>query len=217
MLNTILGSKLKMGQAFVEGVRTPVTYVLAGPCVVAQVKKIDKDGYWAVQIGFGQKKIKNMTKPMLGHLKKTLTEKYAPRFIREVKFKEEPQYNVGDIIKISDIFAVGDTLSAKGVSKGKGFAGGVKRWGFSGGPKTHGQSDRQRAPGSIGQGTTPGRVYKGKHMAGRMGSDVVTVKNLKVVSIDEDKNEIGVRGALPGRKETLLILKRLNERKAANA
>src|SRR5258706_4146447 len=103
---------------------------------------------------------------------------------------EEPKYKVGDIIKVSDLFVSGDTIAVTGTSKGKGFAGGVKRWHFAGGPKTHGQSDRQRAPGSIGQGTTPGRVYKGKHMAGRMGSDTVTVKNIKVVSVNNDRNEI---------------------------
>jgi len=207
-MDTILGSKMKMSQAFVDGVRTPVTKVLAGPCVVTQVKKVAGDGYWAVQLGFGEKKIKNMTKPLLGHLKGVTKKdsKMAPHFLREVRFKEEPEYKVGDIIKASDIFNVGDTVYVSGTSKGKGFAGVVKRWHFAGGPKTHGQSDRLRAPGSIGQGTTPGRVLKGKHMGGRMGSDTVKVKNLKVVSVNGEKNEIEVSGPVPGTVGSLLVI-----------
>lgn len=207
-MDKILGSKIKMSQSFVDGARVSVTKVMAGPCIVTQVKKEAKDGYWAVQLGFGEKKIKNMTKPLLGHLKGATQKdsKMAPRYLREVRFTEEPKYNVGDIVKASDVFSVGDTLSVSGISKGKGFAGVVKRWRFSGGPKTHGQSDRQRAPGSIGQGTTPGRVYKGKHMAGRMGSDLVTVKNLKVVSINPENNEVEVSGPIPGTNGTLLVL-----------
>ena len=175
MINTILGSKEKMGATFIEGTRVPITYMKAGPCVVTQIKNEAKDGYWAVQIGFGERKIKNVTKPVQGHLKAANS---AARFLREVRVEKEPNLKVGDKITVSDIFSVGDAVSIAGTSKGKGFAGVVKRWGFSGGPKTHGQSDRQRAPGSIGQGTTPGRVHKGKKMAGRMGTDKVTIKNL---------------------------------------
>lgn len=215
MINKILGSKIKMSQTYVEGIRFPVTKITAGPCVVTQIKNKDKDGYWAVQVGFGAKKVKNTTKPMLGHMKAVLQKdsKVAPRFIREFQVKEEPALKVGDQVKISDIFVAGDKVSVTGISKGKGFAGGVKRWHFSGGPKTHGQSDRQRAPGSIGQGTTPGRVYKGKHMAGRMGSEQIKIKGLKVVSVNPEKNELEVSGPVPGTVGSLLILERIGERK----
>lgn len=216
MIDTILGSKTKMGQAFVEGRRIPTTKVMAGPCVVTQVKKMEKDGYWAVQLGFGSKKIKNITKPLQGHLKSFIKENKAPQYLREIKFKEEPKKltgettKVGDKITVSDIFNVGDVINVIGISKGKGFAGVVKRWHFAGGPRTHGQSDRERAPGSIGQGTTPGRVYKGKHMAGRMGSDRITIKNLQIVSLSPEKNEIEISGPVPGTRSGLLIIRRVS-------
>ncbi len=222
MIHTILGSKVKMSQTFKEGSRIPVTKIVAGPCVVTQIKNSEKDGYWAVQLGFGERKIKNTTKPVQGHLMKSQnakvkTQNFLPRYIREVRVNDKPEYKVGDQVKVSDIFVVGDTVSVTGVSKGKGFAGVVKRWHFAGGPKTHGQSDRQRAPGTIGQGTTPGRVYKGKHMGGRMGHETVTVKNLKVVEVNAEKNEVEVSGPIPGRPGSLVILRRLNERKEQNA
>jgi len=199
-----------MSQTFVEGRRVPVTKVVAGPCVVTQIKKEEKDGYWAVQLGFGEKRIKNITKPLQGHLKSLIKDKKAPRFLREVRTEKEPEYKVGDTISASDIFNKGDVISVSGTSKGKGFAGVVKRWGFAGGPRTHGQSDRERAPGSIGQTTTPGRVFKGKKMAGRMGGEKVTVKNLQVVSVNPETNEIEILGAVPGIKKGLLIVKRLS-------
>lgn len=210
MLNTILGTKKEMSQTFVQGYRVPVTRVLAGPCVVTQIKKMDKDGYWAVQIGFGSRRIKNISKALQGHLKGAIKENKAPRFLAEVRLTEEPKVNVGDEIKISDVFRAGDVISVMGISKGKGFAGGVKRHHFAGGPRTHGQSDRERAPGSIGQGTTPGRVYKGKRMAGRMGSDQVTVKNLHIISINPETNELFVSGAVPGTKGSLITIERLS-------
>lgn len=198
-----------MSQAFVKGVRIPVTKVLAGPCVVTQVKKMDKDGYWAVQLGFGERKIKNITKPMQGHLRAVIKDKKAPRFLVEVRSDEEPKFNVGDTINASDIFSAGDIVSITGTSKGKGFAGVVKRWHFAGGPRTHGQSDRERAPGSIGQTTTPGRVYKGKKMAGRMGGERVTVKGLHVISVNPETNEIEVSGPVPGTPKSLLIVRKI--------
>ena len=200
-----------MGQAFVDKKRVPVSVVKAGPCVVTYIKNEDKDGYWALQLGFGKKKIKNVTKPLQGHLKGAINEKEktAPRFLREVRLDKEPELKVGDVVKVSDIFKVGDTVQVTGMSKGKGFAGAVKRWKFAGGPKTHGQSDRHRAPGAIGQGTTPGRVFKGKRMAGRMGSSQVTVKNLHVISIDSDENTMLISGALPGRIGGLLTINRI--------
>jgi large subunit ribosomal protein L3 len=215
MINTILGSKIKMGQTFVNGVRFPVTIVTAGPCIVTQIKEVEKDGYWAVQLGFGGKKSKNITKPMRNHLLKASTSKETPktlsRFIREIRLEEKPEFKVGDQIKVSDIFSEGDKVSVTGTSKGKGFAGVVKRWHFAGGPKTHGQSDRWRAPGSIGQGTTPGRVYKGKHMAGRMGQETTKIKGLKVLGVNVEKNEIQISGPVPGTVGSLLILERIGE------
>src|SRR3989344_5311512 len=178
ILNTILGSKQGLGQTFVEGFRIPITKVTAGPCVVTQIKKMDKDGYCAIQLGFSLRKAKNTSKPLQGHLKETSKDNKFPRFLREIKVDKEPEVKIGDIINIFDLFKVGDVVAVTGISKGNGFAGGVKRYHFRGGPRTHGQSDRERAPGSIGATTTPGRVLKGKKMAGRMGGERVTVKNL---------------------------------------
>ena len=211
MINTILGSKGKMDQIFVEGLRYPVTRVKAGPCVVTFIKTTEKDGYQAVQLGFDERRIKNMSKPVQGHLKGFIKDNKAPRYVREVEMDQE-EIKVGDTIKASDIFLAGDKIEVAGTSKGKGFAGVVKRWGFAGGPKTHGQSDRQRAPGSIGQGTTPGRVLKGKHMAGRMGNETTTVKNLKIMGVDPETNEILISGPVPGTIGGLLFIKRLNTR-----
>lgn len=211
MLQTILGSKGKMSQTFVHGIRVPITKVVAGPCVVTQVKTQDKDGYWAIQLGFSKRKIKNITKPLQGHLKGAIGKtKWAPKFLREVRFEKDPNMKVGDTVKASDIFKVGDIVSVTGTSKGKGFAGVVKRWHFAGGPKTHGQSDRQRSPGSIGQGTTPGRVLKGKKMAGRMGFDKVTVKNIHAISVDPEKNEIFLSGPIPGTFGSFLFLRKIS-------
>jgi large subunit ribosomal protein L3 len=209
MLNTLLGTKREMSQAFVEGTRVPVSLIKVGPCIVTQVKKKEKDGYWAVQIGFGEKKIKNITKPLQGHLKGATKDKKAPRFLREVKFEEEPKLKQGNVISVSDVFKKGDLVAVTGISKGKGFQGVVKRWGFAGGPRTHGQSDRLRAPGSIGQGTTPGRVWKGKKMPGRMGGEKITIQNLVVVKVEPDKNEIALSGPVPGNPKGLLIIKKL--------
>lgn len=224
MINTILGSKDKMSQSYIEGTRVPVTWIKAGPCVVTQVKSTDRDGYFSVQIGFSEKRIKNVSKALQGHLKQVLqnsttksvtqtpnfqTTKTAPRYLREVRLETEADLKVGDVVKLENIFRKGDVVQVSGTSKGKGFAGAVKRWGFHGGPKTHGQSDRHRAPGSIGQGTTPGRVLKGKKMAGRLGNDRVTVKNLIVVDLDKEKGILAVSGPVPGVKGGLLEIKKL--------
>lgn len=214
MLNTILGAKKEMSQTFVQGTRVPVTYIKAGPCIVTQIKKQDKDGYWAIQLGFGEKRTKNITKPLQGHLKAAYKDKKtAARFLREVRLDSQPDVKVGDTVSISDIFSVGDVVAVTGTSKGKGFAGVVKRHRFAGGPRTHGQSDRLRASGAIGQGTTPGRVWKGKRMPGRMGTDTVTVKNLKVVSVDPEKSELTLSGSVPGSPGSLLIIRKLAEGK----
>jgi len=217
MINTLLGTKIKMTQTFEGNVRTPVTIINAGPCIVTMVKDQDTNGYTSIQLGFGSKKLKNTTKAMQGHLKGATTEKGAPRFLREVEITEEETLKAGDTVKVSDIFTVGDMVQVTGISKGKGFAGGVKRYGFRGGPKTHGQSDRHRAPGSIGQGTTPGRVYKGKRMAGHMGVEQVTVKNLPIVAVDAERNELWVRGPIPGNKGSLIVVKRISENKVTGA
>jgi large subunit ribosomal protein L3 len=213
MLDAILGTKGKMSQSFIEDRRVAVTKVAAGPCVVTHVKTPGKDGYFAVQLGFGERKIKNTTKALQGHLKGAIQKNKAPRFLKEVRVSEDPGLKVGDKVLLTDVFKVGDYVAVVGTSKGKGFQGVVKRWGFAGGPRTHGQSDRERAPGSIGQTTTPGRVYKGKKMAGRMGGDRVTVKNLQVVSLDPEKGEIEISGALPGGVGSLVMLKRLSSGK----
>lgn len=215
MLNTILGTKVGMSQAFVDNTRVPVTVVSVKPNLVTQVLTKDKNGYWAVQLGAGEKKTKNVTKPLLGHLKKSqgsdAKAQKSPRYLKEVRLDSEPKEKVGDTVKVSDIFAAGDIVAVTGISRSKGFAGGVKRWHFAGGPRTHGQSDRHRAPGSIGQGTDPGRVWKGKKMAGRMGGDTVTIKNLRVIAVDADKNELHLSGPVPGAPKSLLIIKKTNE------
>ncbi len=221
MIDTILGSKRFMDQTFVEGTRVSVTWIKAGPCIVTQIKSPEKDGYWAVQLGFGERKSKNTSKPLRGHFDKVSPnfsekdQKY-PKFLREVRLSEEPDVKVGDVIKVSDIFSKGDIVTVTGISKGKGFAGVVKRWGFAGGPRTHGQSDRERAPGSIGQGTTPGRVYKGKRMAGRMGRSRVTVKNLMVIETKENEGVIALSGPVPGTPRDVLIIKRIGKGKLSD-
>lgn len=205
-MNALFGTKGSMTQTFIEGFRIPVTKVNLGPCTVIQIKNQEKNGYWSVQLGFGERKIKNTTKQLQGHFKKSKTN---PRYIKEIKLDKEPEYKAGDVIKASDIFKAGDVVFVTGNTKGKGFAGGVRRFNFRGGPKTHGQSDRHRAPGSVGQTTTPGRVYKGKRMAGRMGNAQVTVKNLHVVKIDSENNEVLISGALPGKIGSFLTIKRV--------
>jgi len=203
-LNTILGKKIKMEQAFEGDRRVATTLIEAGPCVVTQLKTEDSDGYWAIQLGFGDKKIAKLTKQEKGHLKGLKLKDKAPRFLREIRLTKEPDVKVGDTLRVSQIFSKGDTINVTGVSKGKGFAGVVKRWGFKGGPKTHGQGHKHRSPGSIGQGTTPGRVWKGKKMGGRMGGEQVTVKNLRVVKVDEENNQLVVSGPVPGVPQGLL-------------
>ena len=221
MLNTLLGQKKNMSQTFVGDTRVPVTYVKLGPCIVTGIKTKERDGYWAVQIGFGEKSLGKVTKPVRGHLKPALKnllkgEKKLPRYLREVRLDKEPDVKVGDIIKVSDVFKKGDLVMVTGVSKGKGFAGVIKRWGFAGGPRTHGQSDRQRSPGSIGQGTTPGRVHKGKKMPGRMGSDRGSVKNLLVVAINPEENEIALSGPIPGSRNSLVVIKKIGAGKLSD-
>lgn len=213
MISTILGSKQGSSQTFVEGFKVPITKVTAGPCVVTQIKDETRDGYWAIQLGFSSKNAQKTSKPLQGHLKKSqnseVKSKSLPRYLREVRLEKEPEQKVGDTITVSDIFNPGDVVSVTGVSKGKGFAGVVKRHGFHGGPRTHGQSDRERAPGSIGQTTTPGRVYRGKRMAGRMGEVQVTIKNLHIISVNPETNEMEISGQIPGTPGGLITIKKI--------
>jgi large subunit ribosomal protein L3 len=193
-----------MTQIFDEqGRAVPVTLIEAGPCFVTQIRRPDHDGYSAVQLGFGETKPKHMTGGQLGHLNKTK----APilRYLREFRAKQ-PEVKEGDQVTVQN-FAIGDHVDIIGVSKGKGFAGAVKRHGFGGGPITHGQSDRQRAVGAIGANTYPGHVFKGKKMPGHMGMRRVTAQNLKVVYVDPEKNLLGVYGAVAGGKGAVVSIK----------
>ena len=203
MLKGLIGKKIGMTQIFDEqGVAHPVTIIEAGPCYVTQVRSQERDGYQAVQVGYSEIHPKKLASGELGHLK---ANGLPPmKFLREFRSKESP--NVGDKLTV-DMFAVGEHVDVVGTSKGKGFAGAVKRHHFKGGKKTHGQSDRLRAPGSRGSGTTPGRVLKNARGAGHMGNERVTAQALKVVLVDAERNLLGVHGAVPGGKGGLVVIK----------
>lgn len=213
----ILGTKVGMTQIFDDqGEVIPVTVIEAGPCYVAQIKTVDRDGYTAVQLGFGEAKPKRLTKPQLQHLQKSGLP--ALQHLREFRMDagDAGQSGLKEGQKVTvDIFEAGEYVDVTGSSKGRGFAGVVKRYGFSGGPKTHGQSDRHRTPGSIGACTTPGRVFKGKRMPGRMGNDRVTAQGLKVVMVDPERNLLVVRGAVPGAKNGLLFIRQARKTRLA--
>ena len=204
MKKAILTTKVGMTQIFNEdGVLTPVTVLQAGPCVVTQVKTVENDGYSAIQVGFGDIREKLVNKPMKGHFAKAGV---APkRFVREFRIEDAESYAVGQEIK-ADVFAAGDKIDATAKSKGKGFQGAIKRHGQSRGPMTHG-SKYHRHAGSNGSATTPGRVFKGKKMPGHMGAVRVTVQNLEVVRVDAEQNLILVKGAVPGPKKSLVMIK----------
>jgi large subunit ribosomal protein L3 len=197
----ILGKKIGMTQLYRENLEIAVTAIEAGPCCVIQVKTVEKDKYNAVQIGFGE--AKKLSKAEKGHLK----ENGNYRYLRELRTENVNDYQVGQKID-AVMFKAGDIVQVEGISKGKGFAGGVKRHHFKGGPKTHGQSDRHRAPGSIGSTTTPGRVLKGLRMAGHMGARKVTTRNLVVVEVDVAKNVLLLRGAVPGARGGILLIEK---------
>ena len=204
MKKAILTTKVGMTQVFSEdGVLTPVTVLQAGPCVVTQVKTVENDGYSAVQVGFGDIREKLVNKPKKGHFAKAGVT--AKRFLKEFRLEDAESYTLGQEIK-ADVFAAGDKVDATAKSKGKGFQGAIKRHGQSRGPLAHG-SKYHRHAGSNGSATTPGRVFKGKHMPGHMGAVRVTVQNLEVVSVDAEKNLILVKGAVPGPKKSLVMLK----------
>lgn len=206
MFKGLIGKKIGMTQIFDEnGLAVPVTVIEAGPCFVTQIRRPENDGYSAVQLGFAEVKPKRLTGGQLGHLKRDGLNMPPLRYLREFRVKT-PEVNEGDQLTV-EAFSVGERVDVVGTSKGKGFAGGVKRYHFRGGPKTHGQSDRERAPGSRGSGTTPGRVFKGARGPGHMGNERVTAQHLKVVLVDVERNLIGVRGAIPGPRGGLVIIR----------
>ena len=207
MVSGIIGRKLGMTQLFKEdGKMEAVTAIEAGPCVVIQVKTADKDGYNAVQLGFGE--TKRLKSAEVGHLKGLGDFRY----LREFRVDDKETAKVGDKLDVS-VFKVGDKVNVTGVTKSKGYAGVVKRHGFHGGPKTHGQSDRHRHPGAIGSTTYPGRVWKGLRMSGHMGGANITIRGLEVRGADTERNLLLVKGALPGSKKGLLLIRKSGEGK----
>lgn len=229
MMQGLLGRKLGMTRLFDDkGLAVATTLIQAGPCWVTQIETNPRAGRQAVQIGFQESKPKQLTRGQLGHLQdlpslgeaktrrqtrrraEKLPDVPVLRHLREVPVDVDFEVKVGDRLDAA-IFAEGDLIDVTATSKGKGFAGVVKRHGFGGGPKTHGQSDRWRAPGSIGSGTTPGRVMKGMRMAGHLGNEQVTVKNLQVLRVDPEKNVLAVKGAVPGPSGGLVLLKKRSE------
>lgn len=204
MKKGILGRKHGMTQIFDEkGEVIPVTVIEAGPCVVVQKKTVETDGYNAIQVGFGDVKEKRLTKPLIGHFKKAGV--LFKRYLREFRLDDISGYEVGSEIKV-DIFKPGDRVDVTGISKGKGFAGVVKRYGANRGPMSHGSKYHRRV-GSMGATTDPGRTFKGKIMPGHMGHERVTIQNLEVVKVDPELNLLLVKGSVPGPKGSLLIIK----------
>ena len=207
-MNGLIGRKVGMTSIYDgNGIRQACTVIEAGPCVVTQVKTEESDGYNSLQLGFGDAKEKNTSKPMKGHFDKAKTG--PKRKIVEFRDFDSVEKNLGDLINVDEVFAEGDVINAIGTSKGKGFQGVVKRHGFAGvNDATHGQHNRQRAPGSIGAASYPARVFKGMRMAGRMGGKRIKIKNLKVLKVFSEKNIILVKGAVPGHKGAFIILEK---------
>ena len=201
----ILGRKVGMTQIFDEkGLVVPVTVIEAGPCFVVQKKTLEQDGYTAIQIGFEETKPKHLTKGQMGHLEKSGLS--MVRHLREIRLPNVDDYGVGQELTVA-MFESGEQVDIVATSKGRGFAGTIKRHGFKRQPKTHGQSDRERAPGSAGATTTPGRVHKGKRMPGHMGVARVTSQNLRVVLVDPERNLLAVNGSVPGANGGLVLVK----------
>lgn len=206
MVRALLGKKLGMTRLFGEGGRSvPVTVLKVGPCVVVQKKTGDKEGYNALQLGFQETKENKLNKPQAGHFKKAGTQCFA--YLREVKVEDASAFDVGQELRV-ELFNIGDKVSVRGVSKGRGFQGTIKRWGFGGGRASHG-SKFHRAPGSIGCNTTPGRVVKGRRLPGRMGGGSVTIKNLEILDVRPELDILVVKGAVPGAKNGLLEIMRV--------
>lgn len=213
-MDAIIGRKQTQTQKFlIDGTRVPVTLIEVKANPVVMIKTALKDGYISVQLGYGMRKHAN--KPELGHAKKGANLDYAPSFLSEIRLPKDVDIESlpkqGDKVSAPAIFEPGDIVDVMGTSKGKGFAGGVKRHHFKGGPRTHGQSDRERAPGSIGQTTTPGRVYKGKRMAGKMGFEQVTIRNLTVVDVTPDG--LLIKGLVPGIPGSYIVIKKVGKNK----
>jgi large subunit ribosomal protein L3 len=206
MMKGILGKKLGMTQVFAaDGTRIPVTVVEAGPCVVLQKKTVETDGYNALQLGFGARKAHRVNKPAMGHFKKAGQGAFA--HVREVRADDIAEHNVGDAITCDTVFAPGDLIDVTGTSKGKGFQGVIKRWNFAGGRNTHGSMFHRR-PGSIGCSAWPSKVFKGKKMAGQMGNARVTTQGLQVVEVRPEMNLILIKGAVPGPKNGLVVIRK---------
>ncbi len=204
MKKGIIAKKIGMTQIFAEnGILIPVTVLEAGPCVVTQKKTMENDGYEAIQVGFGEVKESKVNKPAKGHFEKAGVA--ATKLLKEFKFENASEYELGALIK-ADIFAAGDKIDVSGVSKGKGFQGAIKRHNQHRGPMAHG-SKYHRGVGSLSSATTPGKVKKGKKMPGHMGAENVTIQNLEVVRVDADKNLLLVKGAVPGNKGSILVIK----------
>ncbi|MDZ7360972.1 MAG: 50S ribosomal protein L3 [candidate division KSB1 bacterium] len=205
-MSGLIGRKLGMTRIFDEkGNEVQVSVIQTGPCYVTEIRTKDRHGYDALQLGFEEKRDKSVKKPERGHFAKSGVK--PMRLLREFRTYDVSQFKLGDAIK-ADIFQVGDKVKVSGISKGKGFQGVVKRHHFGGGPVTHGQSDRTRAPGSLGGSSYPSRVLKGLRMAGRMGGDRVTVRNMKVVRVDVENNIVMVRGGIPGAKNGMVVIQK---------
>lgn len=204
MSKVILGRKLAMTQIFDENVLIPITIVEAGPCIIVQRKVKEKNGYNAIQLGFLEVKENRVNKPELGHFRKS--EVRPQKYLREIRVKDIGNLKIRDEIRV-DVFKEGDLVDVVGISKGKGFAGVVKRYGFKGGPASHGAGGWRRRPGSIGASADPSRVFKGKKMPGKMGAEKKTVRNLEIVKVDKKENLLLIRGSLPGIKGSLLTIK----------
>ena len=207
MVKTLLGKKIGMTRYFLEeGKSVPVTLVKVGPCVVVQKKTVGRDGYEAIQVGFEDRKERRVNKPLAGHFKVAGNKFF--RYLREIKVEKSDEFELGQEIK-SDLFSIGDTVSVIGRSKGRGFAGVVKRWGFKGGKDTHGCRSH-RVPGSIGSNTDPGRVWKNKRLPGRMGYTRTTVKNLRVVDVRPEVGMIALKGAVPGSPQSIVEIYKMD-------
>ena len=206
----LIGKKIGMTQVYEEGVLVPVTVIEAGPCVVVGVKTMEKDGYSALQVGFGTKKVKNTSKAVLGNVAKAGVQDNPPAVIKEFRADEDPVAELGSVMT-ADIFAAGEFLDVSGVTKGKGFAGVMKRHHFGGGRDGHG-GGWHRKPGSIGCREKPGNIMKGKKMPGQLGNSTITVQNLRVVKVSADENLIFVRGAVPGPNGNTLIVKKAKKK-----
>jgi large subunit ribosomal protein L3 len=208
MIKAILGRKLGMTRIFAEdGSIVPVTVIQAGPCTITQIKTPERDGYSSLQIGFGSRKAKNVTRPLKGHLDKAGKGYFL--VLREVKVEDPSDYQIGQEIQPNEVFQVGENVDVIGKSKGKGYAGTIKRWGFQSGPKAHG-SKNIREPGSTGNATYPGRVVKGRKLPGQLGNKNVTTLNLKILDLRPEENLLLLKGAVPGADNGILYIRKTN-------